>query len=139
MRKDKAHFLGFELYQSNTRRIGIIKTAKGTYIKRTGGWSMTVGPDRIRLINRLFMKGYCERDGFPRELRLVAQFDAFTIIQKFNSGLANFYTEFCTYKSATNRWLYIIRYSALKTLAYRYRTNIAGVHKILGPKLKRFA
>lgn len=131
MRKEKAHFLGFEFKNSKARRIK--ETAQG--LKRTTGWQVISSPDKQRLINRLFMKGYCQKDGFPKEMPWLSTFDAFIIIERFNSvitGLANFYAEFVKYPSSLNRWLYIVRYSCLKTLAQKYKTNIKGVFKIFG-------
>jgi len=130
MRKTPAHFLGFELKNLNTRRLKKV----GPSTKRTAGWSISVYPDRTRLINRFFMKGYCDRNGFPREIPWLSTLDPVTIINRFNSvmtGLANFYCEFLSSKWSLGRWLYIIRWSAIKTLAQKYKTNCSGVFKRL--------
>lgn len=79
------------------------------------------------------MKGYCEKDGFPREIPWLSTYDAHTIISRFNSvmlGLANFYAEYISYPSQLYRWLYIIRWSALKTLACKHHTTISKIKKI---------
>lgn len=138
LRRTEGHFLGFELRMKNTRRVANLTVQGKKQTKRTTGWQMTVLPDSTRLINRLFMKGYCERDGFPREMAWLSTFDMFTLIQKFNSvlrGFANFYAGFVNYKSSLYRWLYIVRYSCLKTLACKYKTNISGVFKRFGNKI----
>lgn len=134
LRKGKAHFLGFELKNTRTRRITMTKQG----LKRTAGWSIIASPDRQRLINRLHMKGYCTKTGFPKEIPWLSTFEPYTIIQRFNSvitGLANFYAEFVRFPSSLNRWMYIIRYSCLKTLAQKYKTNISGVFKLFGEKV----
>jgi hypothetical protein len=127
MRKRLAHFLGFELKQTTTRRT---ETMQNGVKKRTTEWQVTISPDRQRLINRMYMKGYCTKDGFPKEISWLSTLDAYTIIQKFNQvmeGLSNFYAEFITYPSSLYRWLYIVRWSAIKTLAQKYHTNCSGI------------
>lgn len=78
----------------------------------------------------MFMKGYCDKDGFPREITWLSTLDAYTIISRFNAvlrGLANYYAEFVNYPSSLYRWLYIIRWSALKTLACKHHTTIRRI------------
>lgn len=137
IRKEKAHFLGFEITNKTTRELSYIltyeKDEERRVLKRTSGWQITVGPDKTRLINRFFMKAYCDRKGFPKEIPWLSTFDAYSIISRFNSvleGLANFYAEFCSYPSSLYRWLYIIRWSALKTLACKHHTSIRKLQKI---------
>jgi len=48
------------------------------------------------------------------------------IIEKYNAvirGFAQFYTEFISNKLALSRWIYIYRFSCIKTLAQKYRTS----------------
>mmetsp|Transcript_9508 Transcript_9508/g.27192 ORF Transcript_9508/g.27192 Transcript_9508/m.27192 type:complete len:809 (-) Transcript_9508:3728-6154(-) len=126
--KNPAHFLGFEITNFPTRRVS---TVKG-YLKRTTGWQKKLGPDRERLINRLHMKGYCQKDGFPREIPILTRLDSYSLIEKTNSimmGFANYYVNYISYNTSLNRWLYIIRWSCIKTLCQKYNTNIKGVMK----------
>jgi retron-type reverse transcriptase len=141
MREKPAHFLGFELKSRVSRKIGYAvqairrknkPTEKRKILRKTGGYNIVVSPDSTRLLNRLFMKGYCTRKGFPRELSWLSTLESFTIIERYNSvlrGLANFYAGFITNSSDLDRWLYIIRYSCLKTLAQKYKTTINGIFK----------
>jgi retron-type reverse transcriptase len=141
IRKKPARFLGYEIINTPTRRLGYTKEEKSV-LKRTHGWQITIGPDKERLINRLYMKGYCKKDGFPKEIPWLSTLDSYTIIEKFNAvmnGQANFYAGFINYPSSLYRWLYIIRWSCLKTLACKHHTTIRKIGRIypgLSAKLK---
>jgi retron-type reverse transcriptase len=135
MRKKSAKFLGFELKCSNTRRLGY---DINNILKRTAGWQITIAPDKQRLINRLHMKGYCQADGFPREISWLSFLDPYTIIQKYNAVIAghvNYYAEFVNYPSSLNRWIYIYRWSCIKTLAQKYHTNCSNIIKKFGKNI----
>lgn len=140
MREAPAHFLGFELRAKTTRKIGysaqVIRRLKGNekrkVLKRTAGYDIAIAPDKQRLIDRLHMKGYCRKDGFPREIPWLSTLESFTIIERYNSvlrGFANFYAGFISSERSLHRWLYIIRYSCLKTLAQKYKTSISGIFR----------
>lgn len=102
MRKTSSVFskaLGFEFSNANSVRLGYDNKGK---LKRTCGWSIVCKPDRVRLLNQLYMKGYCQLDGFPRKSSWLSTLDLYTMIDRFHSvlrGLANFYGEFLTYRS----------------------------------------
>jgi retron-type reverse transcriptase len=128
IRKEPARFLGFELSCTTTRRVKKVNNS----LKRTAGWQITSAPDKVRLINRLHMKGYCTKKGFPKEIPWLSTLDSYTIIEKFRAvmnGQANFYAGFINYPSTLYRWLYIIRWSCLKTLACKYHTTIKKVRR----------
>jgi RNA-directed DNA polymerase len=133
-RQQPAHFLGYEIHTYSHNRI--IKPR--TNIKKIGlnittntGKVVFALPDKQRLISRLHMKHYCDKKGFPREIPWLSCLEPYVIIERFNSvlrGITNFYTGFI--KSPLRnlaRWLYIIRYSCLKTLAQKYKTTIGGI------------
>jgi hypothetical protein len=135
MRKTYAHFLGFQFKNTNTRRIGKDKLGQ---LKRTTGWGITCSPDQQRLINRYFMKRYCDKNGFPREIPWLATLDAFTIVQKYNSvieGITNYYADYVTYPSSLNRWIYILKWSCYKTLAQKFKTNCSGIFNKFGKQV----
>lgn len=140
MRKEPAHFLGFELRARSTRKIGfssqVVRRLTGKekikILKRTAGYDIYAAPDKQRLIDRLHMKGYCTKNGFPREIPWLSTLESFTIIERYNSvlrGFANFYAGFISSERSLHRWLYIIRYSCLKTLAQKYKTTITGIYR----------
>jgi retron-type reverse transcriptase len=140
--KEKAKFLGFELKISSRGRLfrestGYSKYRKTSLHRNTPGlvWA---APDKQRLINRLQMKGFCTRAGFPRELPWLSCIEPQIIIQRFNSvllGLANFYLGYIRNNSHLHRWLYILKYSCLKTFAQKYKTTIRGIYKRFGTRM----
>lgn len=141
IRKGPAHFLGFELKAKTTRKLADTNVSVHyngrdkpfsmvSVLKKTAGQQISALPDRVRLINRLYMKGYCDKKGFPREIPWLSTLESFTIIERFNTvlrGLANYYAEHISRTKGLYRWLYIVRYSCLKTLAQKYRTSINGI------------
>jgi uncharacterized protein YgiM (DUF1202 family) len=42
-----------------------VTSGDNTFLRRTAGWQARISPDKQRLINRLHMKGYCDKKGFP--------------------------------------------------------------------------
>jgi Type II intron maturase len=53
-----------------------------------------ITPDRQRLINRMHMKGYCDRRGFPKSLPWLTSLETHIIIMRYNAvmdGLARYY------------------------------------------------
>lgn len=143
MRKEKAHFLGFEMVYRETRKLAMkFNRQKDKYIlSKVAGSEIKVAPDSQRLINRLYMKGYCDKKGRPITIPWLSCMEPFMIIERFNSvinGFANFYAEFVTNKNSLNRWIYIIRYSCLKTLAQKYKTSIRKLFKKYTIKDKNF-
>lgn len=138
MRKNYAHFLGFQFKNTSSRRLKKTIQNGKKVVKRTAGWTIIAQPDQQRLINRLYMKGYCDKKGFPREIPWLARFDANTIVQKYNSvisGFTNFYAEYVTFKSSLNRWIYIYRWSAIKTLAQKHQTKIKKIFEKYGKEI----
>lgn len=141
--KDPAHFLGFEIkgkYRGNLRYVK--KKNPGSYsgvnLQRISGLTLWCQPDRERLINRLYIKGFCDKNGFPREVPWISCLEAHTIVQRYNSvirGLAEYYLPVVRNPSTIHRWIYILRFSCLKTLAQKYRTSIKGIYKRFGCRM----
>ena len=147
MRKDRAHFLGFELSSGTDRKISRIarriplkrdpNTNKPRFgwrwgLSKVAGTDVRCYPDRNRLINRLYMKGYCDKRGFPLAITWLSYLDAHMIVERFNSvirGFTNYYAEFVYNRSSLNRWTYILRFSCLKTLALKFHTTISKIFK----------
>lgn len=146
IRNKSAHFLGFEIKTYKSFK-------KGTYLRKfkekttkvtakIGGYKVFALPDRQRIINNLHIKRYCQKDGFPREIGFLTSLDDFTIIERYNSvlsGLVNYYCEFIKNpKRNLSRWIYIIRFSCLKTFAQKHKMSIRQVFKKYAKKKNRF-
>ncbi len=136
MRRKPAHFLGFQLTANTSRKLAYVTTnIRGKLVRtlrKVAGQRIVCVPDKERLINRLYMKGYCNKNGFPREMPWLSTLESFIIIERYNAvlrGMANYYTEFVNRTRGLYRWLYIVRYSCLKTLAQKYKTSISKIFK----------
>lgn len=137
IRKNSAHFLGFEIKTYRNKKIGKYKRSvkgKSRFISAiTAGYRVFAIPDRQRLINRLHMKGYCNENGFPREIGFLSSLETFSIIERYNSvltGISLYYAEFIRNpRRNLSRWIYIIRYSCFKTLAQKHKTSIREIFK----------
>lgn len=139
IRKEPAKFLGF--YLKHPARGPIVKKLNNPdqhnkfNLQRKAGTIVWSAPDSQRLINKFHMKGFCDRKGFPRELPWLSCLEAHVIIERYNSvmrGFAEFYFGFIRNNSAIQRWIYILKFSCLKTLAQKYSTNISGIFKKFG-------
>jgi nicotine oxidoreductase len=131
IKKETAHFLGFEIRRYAKPRL--MKTEKG--IQRVSTFPLKFSPDKQRLINKLHTKGFCDKKGFPISVPWLSTLEANVIIERFNAsirGLMQYYSEWITSSGEMSRWVYILRYSCLKTLAQKYRSSISKIFKRFG-------
>lgn len=143
IRKEPAKFLGFQL--RHPARGPIVKKliiSTGSYkkwnLQRKAGTIIWAAPDTQRLINRFHMKGFCDENGKPKELAWLSCLETHVIIERYNAvirGFAEFYFGFIRNNSDIQRWINVLRYSCLKTLAQKYRTSISGIFARFGFKL----
>lgn len=78
------------------------------------------------------MKGYCDKKGFPLSIPATSTLEAHMIVDRFNSvirGITNYYVNMISSTHHLNRWLYIIHYSCLKTLAQKYNSKISEIKR----------
>lgn len=132
LKKGTAHFLGFEITTAGGRKIRKVRGANRVF-KQNFTSGIHALPDRTRLLNRLHMKAYCDKRGFPREISFLSHLEPYVIVERYNAvlrGLVNYYYGFASYPATTlARWIYIIRFSCFKTLAQKYKTNIKGIFR----------
>lgn len=131
-----AHFLGFEIRCFRKKKLAYKVSNFGgrPVLTRVAGSEISSYPDQQRLISRLHMKGYCTKNGKPLPQSWMSTLETFALISRFNAvllGFGNFYHGFVP-KSTLNRWVYIIRFSLLKTLAQKYDTNIKNIFTRFG-------
>lgn len=94
-----------------------------------------INPDTARILTKLKIKGFCEKNGFPREKPAYSTYDEKNLISYFNScllGLMNYYYPVVTTTSQLNRAAFIIKYSCLKTLAQKKKTSLTKIIKKIG-------
>lgn len=137
--KKPAKFLGFEIRSNQKgplrRKSTWDSTKKKFYLNRVPCVLLWMQPDKQRLINRFHMKGLCDKNGFPTGLPWLSTLETQVIIERTNSvirGLANFYLPIIRNRAKIHRWIYILRYSCLKTLAQKYRCSIKRLFKRFG-------
>lgn len=158
--KSPAKFLGFELRHPSIRYRLMIKNPKKSKFSKTNVQKQKVPfarvgqhmisrkganhnntiwltPDKQRLINRMHMNGFCQKDGFPKEKPSLSCLKDQVIISIYNSymrEIAEYFMPIIKNKSHLQRWIYILRYSCFKTFAQKYRTSIRGIFKSFGIK-----
>lgn len=141
--KQPANFLGFELRISargalHKTPIKDISLKKKFILSKKSGLLVWAQPDKQRLIDRLHMKGFCKINGFPTSIPWLSTLESNVIIQRFNDqirGLAEYYLPNIRYKYTIIRWIYILRYSCLKTLAQKYKSSIKKIFKRFGHRM----
>nr|YP_010700507.1 putative group II intron reverse transcriptase/maturase mat7 [Strombomonas costata]WCH63646.1 putative group II intron reverse transcriptase/maturase mat7 [Strombomonas costata] len=141
IREAPAHFLGFEIRTYRGRKIGKyttqIRGKEKIVTAKVAGNRVFASVDKQRLIDRLHMKGYCDIKGFPREITKLNNLEAFTIIDKTNSVLVGLYQYYYRFIRRPNtqlsRWVYIIRYSCMKTIALKHKLTLRKVFKKFKP------
>jgi hypothetical protein len=97
-----------------------------------------IGIDKKRTIKNFITKRFITNiRNFPREKPELSVLTIQEIITHYNqvmNGFARFYFPLITYQSHINRWLYILYYSCLKTLATKLRKSIKEITNIYGFK-----
>lgn len=143
--REPARFLGFEIRASKFGPLRKEATKKSENTMNENGKKhitckvastlLWVQPDRLRLINRQYMKGFCNKNGFPISIPWISCFEAQTIIERYNTiirGLSEYYLPVIRNPSKIHRWIYILRFSCLKTLAQKYKLSISKIFKKYG-------
>lgn len=133
-----ASFLGFNLFTFKTSRRTI---SPAHSLIRTGGYNIKVGIDMDRVLNRLYVNGFCRLDYFPSSKFSYTNLSLNDIITKYNqiiSGLCNYYIPVTTQIQPYGRIHYILEYSCYFTIAQKLKTSTAKLFKRFGPKRPTF-
>ena len=133
LRKDSARFLGFEIRTIHSNKQTKFRKLGNKIKGRTASGRIYVYPDTQRLIDRYTMKGFCDETGFPREIGKLIHLEPHMIINRYNEiirGFALYYTQFVRAPRKTlSRWIYILRFSCMKTLAMKESTRLTKIFK----------
>lgn len=143
MTKEPAKFLGFELRVSGKGRLKREHSKdpaskKKFTLTRASSVLVWAQPDRVRLINRFYMKGLCDSKGMPKSIPWISTLEPQTIVERFNAaitGLVDFYLPIIRNRAKVHRWVYILRFACLKTLAQKYRCSITKIFRRYGYRL----
>lgn len=142
--KFPAKFLGFQLRGTALGPLRRTPHSKDPgsrqkwVLNRISGLPTWASPDAQRQIKRMHMKGLCNKRGFPKEVPWLSTLEPHVIVERYNAcirGLGLFYLGYIRNNSLLHRWIYILRYSCLKTLAQKYKTSISGIFRKFGHKL----
>lgn len=133
--KNKAQFLGYEiLYQRNKLIRSVVRNTT-TSTQRYG--NIQFHPDTSSLENRFILRGLLDKKGKPREIGFLTTLQDHEIITKYNQfmmGLGNYYIRNISYPSRLNKWIYVLYYSCIKTLATKHKSTVKGILQNYGYK-----
>jgi len=107
-----AHFIGFEIFAQ--RKPKFVKIEGG--LKRVSTFPLVFRPDRARLINIWYSRGFCNKKGFPISVSWLTDLEATVLIERYNAtiiGLMSYYVEWISRPGDLHRWVYILRYSCI--------------------------
>lgn len=139
IRKEAAIFLGHEIYISITEKIKLLrKNGMTPFHKRTTGKFVKIEMPIQRVIDKLHLKGFCTKLGYPISCKRLTVYDDPDIILYYNTVL-NGYLNYYSGTKKTNpkyRIIYIIRFSCAKTLAHRHKSTLHKIFEKYGSNLK---
>ena len=140
--KEPAFFLGYNITISSSIKITTVRVkGKKPFQKKTTGHFIALTMPIDRVINKLNIKGYCTKLGFPIATKRLTPYSDLDIVNHYSAvhtGITNYYSGVKSNKSsnAFNRIYYILRFSCAKTLATKHKTSISKIFKKHGPTLK---
>lgn len=138
IRETPAIFLGHEVYINKSEKIKIIRPQGRTpYHRRTTGGFVKIEIPIQRVIDKLHLKGFCTKLGYPISNGRLTVYDDADIVLHYNmvlNGYLNFYSG-TTKSNPKYRLLYIMKYSCAKTLAHKHKSTISKIFSKHGKHL----
>jgi len=136
-------FLGFEI-RLNIKKPKLARVLQkhknGNYtrtLKRTTSRQLTIEPDSDRILRRLKLLKFCNKNYEPRGKPAWIVYDEFQIVQKYDQvfrGIFNYY-EPCQRLTRLARISYILQYSCARTLARRKKISMKQIFMKYGKNL----
>lgn len=136
-------FLGFEvrmLTDNVKQMLTLQKFSNSRYVrslKRTTSRMITIEPDSDRILNRLKLDQFCNKNFEPRAKPGWLIYDDYEIVEKYGQifrGLYNYYFP-CERLTRLNRISYILQYSCARTLARKQNVSKRVIFKKYGKNL----
>lgn len=129
-------FLGFEIRMSikNIKTTRVLMSTKNGYrrpLRRTTSRQLTIEPDSKRLLERLRLLSFCNKDYKPQGKPSWTVYDEYQIVEKYSQvmrGIFNYYVN-CERLTKLYRISYILHYSCAKTLARRKKISMPKIFK----------
>lgn len=138
-KSEEAFFLGTRIrIGSECPRVSRVHRHGSTFLKRNAGWTPVMMAPVNKLIERLHLKGICDKLGNPQAKYNWAALDDDQIVDMYSSiwrGLANYYS-FVDNLVTMSRVQYILKYSAAKTLALKHRSSVPKIFRKHGKMLR---
>lgn len=134
IKKDKLYYLGYAIFMPNERPI---KSFTDNLLITTGK-KILVGIDQNKLYNSLIKDKFAvEKSLKPRECPYLIRLEPQEILKYYNAKMLNIYNYYyglIRYKSQLNRIWYILYFSAIKTLAAKYKSTTRKIYEQFGWK-----
>lgn len=137
---EEAFFLGTRVkIGCETPKIATVTNSKTgrTFTRRGAGWQPKLKAPVREIVSRLQSKGFCDGKGQPKAKLAWLALEDVAIIEQYNSvlwGILNYYS-FADNYAWLGRIQYILRFSAMKTLANKHRTTVRQLFRKHGPLL----
>jgi len=135
LNNNSAKFLGFTIRSYRKRKLSL--NPKGELTK-TAGWNMIIDIDAQKAIDKLFIKGFINKNNKPVAKRPWTVLSAQDIITKYNymfRGIANYYLPVLDRLTQFQRLCYYLKFSCLSTFAKKFKTKITKITKKFGDPL----
>lgn len=132
LKNDKLYFLGYAIFMSKERFTKTVDNNSLMKIERR----IFVGIDKDKVYKRLIINQFAlEKSLKPRECPYLIPLEPQDILMYYNAKILsvyNYYYGLIKYKSQLNRIWYILYFSALKTLATKYRLTTKKIYEQFG-------
>lgn len=139
LRKNYAVFLGHRIQIDTSTKFAYVRRKGQTHhLKRVTGSFILLTAPIDAIVQRLSLKGFCDRKGFPTHKKLWTTQEDHQIIDNFNAtirGIFGFYSGVHKPNQLSRIW-YILKFSCAKTLAAKHRNSLRKIFKKHGPQLK---
>ena len=141
--KDRICFLGYVLGKSGRNAYSYFRRYQGAIrkVKVIRGGSPFLKVDSAKVIRRLSLKGFCDKGGYPLPNFYYLPEPQTATLKKLSlilRGLERYYHLADNKRQQISRFNYIIRYSAAKLFAAKYKLgSISKVFKKAGKDLRK--
>lgn len=132
LKKEKARFLGYDIYIGTRKRIKKVHVkGKTPFLRKDTRWSVYLEAPMGNIISKLFVKSFCTRDGFPTPKKIWTVMPDHLIVDAYNvslGGILQYYSGVC-HRHMLGRLKYIFRFSCAMTLATKHRSSVRKILK----------
>lgn len=138
---EEAFFLGTRIKVGNggkAARVQIITRNGKRFTKRVNGWQPILKAPVMKIVGRLYNRGFCDSKGSPISKAAWSLLDDDQIIRQFNSVLSGYinYYSFAANFGELGFIQYILKFSLAKTLAHKRKITVKQVFQKYGGNLK---